>query len=868
MPTGCWPAAALPALGSWATRWKARPAAQPDRRGHAPGRPAGRPPGRPAPAAGRRHGRRSHAPAQRRAALLCAMAATTPLRRRRATLGARDRRQRSRRRRSPGTPASWQRSVLSRPPRRPRVSAPTPAPAATAPPAAPASAPGDAPHEWTLIQGVPNKLVLVAFSEASGRMVPDKAVVGGFSFVARALGPVQDGRFEVEVSSNSGAPVRLRHGQYRVRAKLVLDYTREDQCVQGMTCWFSRPELHAKSVPREVVFFMTVAGRFVDRRRCRVRHPAAAGGRRQRALPQPAEGSAAGHRERALRAAVTCPLWRPCSPGPLAGCCLGFAQAQPLPPSPAGWRRPPQPVRVVCIADSAAAFLRRRLFASACCRRCRWPPREWQRPGRLQARGARRWAAGQALHRRRWAPASWSTRARCTWSAAGRWPACAAAVHARSASSTARAPSIVLTLADRLPDRTFQDGRGRPVKLVQALCRDQRRPLRRRPAARARRDKPLPEAQRRRQLDNLLAYAPDLAVLRLQAPARAAPLPLALNQQLDDQLRLVLPRPVPVGLPTPARCTCRSAWVPPTPGRSRSATCPLGGQPGDEVHAKLHRLDTPRCSPAWPGAPVLRGAGVVGVLTGLTCRCGAAGPRLHRRRLRGAGTVLAGFLDLLKVAYTQPADRTAAQTPPPCHHPAGRQQPPAPGAGHRRGPGAAGRGGLRCCAAPPAPAGRGRDAHHRPAAAARCSRQCHAAACGGHAHRRRSPRRTDRRRPHRRCLSCSLGPLEPSVFALPMPNGGTTLFVGRDPQSCQVVFPAGMDHVSAVHACFVWDPVDGSLSPARPVQQRHLAQRPAHRQVAARWRWPRRRGRPGRPRHQPLHGRHHPAGRPCDEAVP
>jgi pSer/pThr/pTyr-binding forkhead associated (FHA) protein len=45
-----------------------------------------------------------------------------------------------------------------------------------------------------------------------------------------------------------------------------------------------------------------------------------------------------------------------------------------------------------------------------------------------------------------------------------------------------------------------------------------------------------------------------------------------------------------------------------------------------------------------------------------------------------------------------------------------------------------------------------------------------------------------------------------------MPNGGTTLFVGRDPQACQVVFPAGMDHVSAVHACFIWNPVDGSLA--------------------------------------------------------
>ncbi|MFO1330114.1 MAG: hypothetical protein U1F56_22390 [Rubrivivax sp.] len=171
---------------------------------------------------------------------------------------------------TPRTPA--QRTPRAEPAPAP---APTPAPpTAPAPPRSPepavvaASAPGDAPHEWTLIQRVPNKLVLVAFNEASGRMVPDRAVVGGFSFVARALGPVQDGRFEVEVANQNSAPVQLRHGQYRVRARLVLDYTREDQCVQGMSCWFARPELHAKSVPREVVFFMTVSGRFVDRRRC------------------------------------------------------------------------------------------------------------------------------------------------------------------------------------------------------------------------------------------------------------------------------------------------------------------------------------------------------------------------------------------------------------------------------------------------------------------------------------------------------------------------------------------------------------------------------------------------------------------------
>ena len=168
------------------------------------------------------------------------------------------------------TPAPTRPPVGNAKPARPEPAPPrvalTPPPAAGEPLASGLS--GDAPHEWALIQGVPNKLVMVSFNEASGRMVPDKAVIGGFSFVARALGPVQDGRFEVEVTSSSGSPVRLRHGQYRVRARLALDYTREDQCVQGMSCWFSRPELHAKSVPREIVFFMTVAGRYIDRRRC------------------------------------------------------------------------------------------------------------------------------------------------------------------------------------------------------------------------------------------------------------------------------------------------------------------------------------------------------------------------------------------------------------------------------------------------------------------------------------------------------------------------------------------------------------------------------------------------------------------------
>jgi hypothetical protein len=61
-------------------------------------------------------------------------------------------------------------------------------------------------------------------------------------------------------------------------------------------------------------------------------------------------------------------------------------------------------------------------------------------------------------------------------------------------------------------------------------------------------------------------------------------------------------------------------------------------------------------------------------------------------------------------------------------------------------------------------------------------------------------------------LRASHGPLGGAQFSLPMPNGGTTLFVGRDPQSCQVVFPAAAHDVSAVHTCFAWDPAHHQLT--------------------------------------------------------
>jgi hypothetical protein len=99
---------------------------------------------------------------------------------------------------------------------------------------------------------------------------------------------------------------------------------------------------------------------------------------------------------------------------------------------------------------------------------------------------------------------------------------------------------IVLTLADRLPDRTFQDAGGRPVKLVQALCRDKAEAcgadLPPGPDDRPLNDAPAPPPAR--QPAGLCARPGGAAPAG--AGPHAAPLMLALNQQLDDQLRLVL----------------------------------------------------------------------------------------------------------------------------------------------------------------------------------------------------------------------------------------------------------------------------------------------------------------------------------------
>lgn len=192
------------------------------------------------------------------------------------------------------TPASTSAST-SRPPSRPVVPPASarpnvsPAPAAGASagfatPAAPAAAPvNEAPQEWALIQRQPQPITLLSYDETSGHLVPEGGAAAGLSFVARALGALEQGRFELQIAPNSRAPLRLAHGAYRVKVRLVLDYAREDRCRAGLLCLFGGGDRHARTERRDVVFELDAGNRFVARRRADFGHLlplAAEGGQR------------------------------------------------------------------------------------------------------------------------------------------------------------------------------------------------------------------------------------------------------------------------------------------------------------------------------------------------------------------------------------------------------------------------------------------------------------------------------------------------------------------------------------------------------------------------------------------------------------
>lgn len=370
-----------------------------------------------------------------------------------------------------------------------------------------------------------------------------------------------------------------------------------------------------------------------------------------------------------------------------------------------------------------------------------------------------------------------------------------------------------VTAAARLPDRSYQDGAGRPVRLVQAVCRD--------PQAACGADlPPLPgqaaadDDTRRRERANVHAYAPDLAVLRLLAPARSAPLGLAVTDVLDDGAALAVRGPVDGADVAGQDIEARYA------GPHQISWLPQGGAPGDEVHARLHRLQA-RVPTGLSGSPVLRGSGVVGLLSALD------EGQVDGKAYAVPATVAAAFLDLLKVPYlgavAEPLRPDIGSLPPPTL-PADRAWHADPQRLMLLGAGllallAAGAFALLAwrnarelrqaahqaahhatrLPDPPLPQRTVSRVNptllHAVALPARAADEAVTAAGALPAHGQAHAH-----------LLASHGPLGGSRFSLPMPNGGLTLFVGRDPQSCQVVLPAAAAEVSAVHACFVWEP--------------------------------------------------------------
>lgn len=367
---------------------------------------------------------------------------------------------------------------------------------------------------------------------------------------------------------------------------------------------------------------------------------------------------------------------------------------------------------------------------------------------------------------------------------------------------------LFVTAAERLPDRTYQDGSGRPVKLVQAVCRDPREPCGA-DLPRAAGEPAPSEALRRQQRENLHTYAPDLAVLRLLAPARSGPLGLAVGDQLDDQMRVQI--------------RGRGAALADAPqvidavytGPQQISWLPQGGQPEDEVHARLHRLSA-RVPAGQAGSPVLRGSGVVGVLSALDepARADAAAAPLV---YAVPATVAAAFLDLLKVphvaAVAEPLRPQVGSLPAPTL-PAARPWHGDPQSLMLAGAAAlAVLAGLAFALLARRNARRPEPEPQLPQATRTTTRVnptlLHAVAMPATAAEEAATASRAQAMAH---LRGSHGPLGGALFSLPMPNGGTTLFVGRDPQSCQVVFPAAAHDVSAVHACFVWEPMSRVLN--------------------------------------------------------
>lgn len=120
--------------------------------------------------------------------------------------------------------------------------------------------------EWVQVRALPNKLQLLAFNETSGITRVDPTSVAGTVFVARVLGSISEGRFQIEAFNRGSAPVKLKRGAYRVKVRAVLNWTREDDCA-GLQCLFSGKKIIAAGDQRVVEFQLIQRSGFRDIRK-------------------------------------------------------------------------------------------------------------------------------------------------------------------------------------------------------------------------------------------------------------------------------------------------------------------------------------------------------------------------------------------------------------------------------------------------------------------------------------------------------------------------------------------------------------------------------------------------------------------------
>jgi hypothetical protein len=127
---------------------------------------------------------------------------------------------------------------------------------------------GNINHELSLIRALKNELVLLAFNETSGKLNTETGEAAGFSFVARAIGSLQDGRFELQILPNAKAALRLTHGTYRVKVNLSLEHSRDEECISGYRCYFSSKKTFAKSQTSSLTFRINNLNQFRDKQIC------------------------------------------------------------------------------------------------------------------------------------------------------------------------------------------------------------------------------------------------------------------------------------------------------------------------------------------------------------------------------------------------------------------------------------------------------------------------------------------------------------------------------------------------------------------------------------------------------------------------